>query len=199
MTHTFTDPDLIELDRIWPLGQKLVMPDGGTILVAGAYEGRYMHYLSEMFPKASVIGYEPQPTAFKTLLSRTRPLLNTVIYCKGLATRERYMELGNYGTDGASVLTHAGERKDVEMLDAVEAIQSVDPLALFVMNMEGYEWALLPYLLDEMMHHRIASFAIQFHPAYVSPGRAQRVMDYLGEYYNNTFNCPSWTYWQRKD
>lgn len=195
MKHTFTDPDLAELDRIWPLGQLLTVPDNGTILVAGAYEGRYIAYLHEMFPQTAIHGYEPQDVACEGAANRVP---DAELYDSGLATANRKMFLGRYGTDGASVLADEGFAQSVNMVDAVEAIQGIPPIDLFVMNMEGYEWALIPYLLDEMMHHRIRALAIQFHPEYVSVERSQRVLDYLGEYYLNTFNCPGWTYWERK-
>lgn len=196
MRHDFTDPDLMELDRIWPLGQLLTVPDNGTILVAGAYEGRYIAYLHQMFPKALIVGYEPQGAAFDVACNRTP---DAKLYNYGLATASREMWLGRYGTDGASVLTTDGCAFAENMVDAVKAIQNIPPIDLFVMNMEGYEWALIPYLLDEMMHHRIRSLAIQFHAEYVSSERANRVLDYLGEYYLNTFKCPGWTYWERKN
>lgn len=197
MKHDFTEPDLAELDRIWPIGQMLAVSDKGAIIVAGAYEGRYIAYLHEMFPMAEIHGFEPQEHAF--LVASKRAPARVTLYCSGLATKERRMQMGHSNTDSASVLVHAGHLQDVSMIDAVEAIQSIPPIDLFVMNMEGYEWALIPYLLDEMMHHRIKSLAIQFHADYVSLQRAQRVRDYLGEYYTLAFaDTNNWTLWERK-
>lgn len=199
MTHTFTDPDLIELDRIWPLGQLLEVPEHGSIVVAGAYHGRYIHYLNEMFPTAGIVGYEPQREAFHKC--RERFLLNSFVVIKGdgLGTANREVYLGRVGSDGASLMEVDGPVYRVQILDSVQELQRrPDPIDLFLMNMEGSEWALIPYLLGEMMYHRIRTLAIQFHTEYVSHERSQRVISYLSEYYNNTFNCPGWTYWERK-
>jgi hypothetical protein len=38
MSHTFTNPENAELDRIWPLGQKLKVSDGGKIIVVGKHD-----------------------------------------------------------------------------------------------------------------------------------------------------------------
>lgn len=110
------------------------------------------------------------------------------------------MLLGQSGTDGASVGDAIGNLELVKMRDAVEVIHGLGPpVDLAVLNMEGGEWPLIPYLLDNLMHHRIASMAIQWHPKYVSNARACRVTDYLGEYYTVGYNdFPTWTHWTRK-
>jgi len=198
--HTFTDPDLAELDRIWPLGRQLVVPDDGTIVVAGAYEGRYLRYLSDLFPTAKVWGFEPQATAFLTAQERCKDNLNIRLFSFGLATSDRYIRIGNAGTDGASVATLAGKLEGAQFRDAVVMLNSTLPIDLLVLNAEGSEWALLPYLLDEMMHHRIRSMAIQFHPKYVSIERCNRVVSYIREYYTQAyFDWPHWCYFVRKD
>ena len=194
MNHVFTDPDLLELDRIWPLGQQLVVPEFGTIIVAGAYEGRYMHYLSKRFPKARVFGFEPQESKIDAARKYG------TVYNYGLATANRSVSMGQSGTDGASIANLNGEVEFVEMRDAVEAIHLVaKTVDLAIFNMEGSEWALIPYLLDEMIHHRVKSMAIQFHPHYVSPEREIRVLKYLDEYYERQYyDYPIWTYWTLK-
>jgi FkbM family methyltransferase len=177
------------------------VPENGTIVVAGAYKGRYLHYLSEMFPTAWLYGYEPQKEAFMEAKSRLGDKAH--LFNKGLSTSERMAAVGSYGTDGCSALSNKGARNILEMFDAVEALDvsilafrvSID---LLILNCEGSEWALIPYLMIEMMHHRIASMAIQFHPEYVSPQRAARVRDYLSEYYSKTYeDTNNWTYWKR--
>lgn len=199
MKHEFTDPDLIALDAIWPIGQMLSVMDGGTIVVAGAYEGRYIHYLNQMFPKAHIVGYEPQRDAY--VKCEARFVGNDMVEVRnyGLATSERDVELGLAGTDGASSVAFRGQNELVHMANIVEELQlQGSELDLFVMNMEGSEWAVLPYLLDEMMHHRIKSLAVQFHPNYVSKDRKVRVQAYLFEYYDLEYSDKNnWTLWKR--
>lgn len=194
---TFSCADLSELDEQWPLGKKLVVPESGTIVVAGAYRGRYLHYLSELFPTAGLFGYEPQKAAFHQAQRRVE---KAVVFNYGLGSASRSVTMGNTGTDGASVINPSGFRKLVELRDASEVLGVYPVIDLLVMNMEGYEWALIPYLLAEMMHHRIKSMAIQFHPEYVCPERAGRVFGELLWYYHheNYWDYPTWTYWQRR-
>lgn len=201
MKHTFTDPDLLALDKIWPIGQMLEVPEHGSIVVAGAYEGRYVHYLSEMFPKAFIVGYEPQRASYRIASNRLQGRAGIVFINAGLGTGDREVRMFNSETDGANIIREGGKLSRVVIKDAVNEIHSRLPrtVDLFVMNMEGSEWAVLPYLMDEMLHHRIRSFAIQFHPDYVSAERAFRVREQLSWYYHLIHNdYPSWTYWKRK-
>jgi hypothetical protein len=200
MKHIFTEPDLIALDNIWPLGQRLDVSDGGTIVVAGAYEGRYIHYLNEMFPAAHIVGYEPQYDPFIKSCERFNSNKQVEIRNYGLTTCERDTELGLAGTDGASAVCFRGQNEMVHMANIVEELQiQAHEIDLFVINMEGSEWAVVPYVLDEMMHHRIKSMAVQFHHDYVSVGRAARVKNYLREYYDLDYeDTNNWTLWKRK-
>lgn len=198
MKHTYTDPDLAELDRIWPIGQMLEAPkDFSVIVVAGAYKGRYIAYLSEMFSQAQFVGYEPQQDAYESLVLRFATSKRVQIIKAGLGTGNRQVAMGKSGTDGASVLSTSGKTTWVKLFDAIEAMPAY--IDLLVLNMEGYEWALLPYLLNEMMHHRIASLAIQFHYDYVSTQAANRVIEQLSEYYHCPYSDENhWTYWRKK-
>jgi len=198
MKHIFTDPDLIGLDRIWPLGQQLTVPENGTIVVAGAYEGRYVHYLSEMFPTAYIHGYEPQDEA-RSMAEKRLKGRNRVRFSRyALGTANRSMSLGKQGTDGASFMENLGKAGMITVLDAVDVLHGLPPVDLLVLNAEGSEWSLLPYLMDEMMQHRIKSLAIQFHPGYVSTARAEEVLLKLRQYYaEKSGTYPSWTLWER--
>lgn len=196
MKHTFTDPDLIELDRIWPIGQILEVCNGGNIAVAGAYKGRYLHYLSEMFPNAFLLGYEPQKEACLECTMRFARNPKVRVYSYGLATANRGLGIGKHGTDGASILSRSGKVEMILVRDAVDSLPS--HVELLVLNMEGYEWVLLPYLMNEAMHHRIRSMAIQFHPEYVSSAAKNRVLTQLSENYQPEYkDNNNWTYWRR--
>lgn len=193
MSHIFTDPDLAELDRIWPVGQMLSVPTGGTILIAGAYYGRYFRYLKDRFPTASIIGYEPNPDAYHIALN----LPWTSLYPRALGTANRKVRMTVEG-DGSNCIRPGSTERYAYAVDAVEAILNLGKIDLFLMNMEGSEWSVLPYLLDEMMHHRIETLAIQFHPTYVSSVRMLVVLEYLSSYYRLLYdNIPTWSYWKR--
>lgn len=190
-----TDFNFGDFNAIKPL---LSVP--GTILVAGAYRGDYLLYFSQQFPSARLFGYEPQTEMFDQ--ARRRLGRKAALFNYGLGTAKRTVMGGRCGSDGSSALVTDGKHESWLMRDAVEVIHEISPaLDLLVLNCEGGEWALLPYLLDEMMHHRIASIALQQHTQFASPQRIARVLDYLREYYDCILDDgkkDGWSFWRRK-
>ena len=190
--HVFTDPDLQELDRIWPLGQKLVVPDGGRVLVAGAYEGRYMDYICSRFEPGLVIGFEPQLVA----ATRARQRLekhgeSALVISEGIGVHDCMVTFESHGTDGCKVGS-----VDASRLQYLRGIDSVlfqfGPLDLFICNMESYEYALLPYLVGSDQIGRIKSLAVQFHCDNLA------CRDLMDRHYGapTYSDFPTWMYWR---
>lgn len=186
------DVDLGDFKSVMPF---LVVPENGVVVVAGAFKGAYLKYLSQRFPTANLHGFEPQKEAYEEALKNLAGCKVT-LYNQGLATATRDVWCGKHGSDGCSVASSEGELQRLEMVDAVQAFNSIGgAIDLLVLNAEGSEWPLLPYLMDEMMHHRIKTMAVQFHPDYVSSACVNRVVAALDEYYNRVhWDWPHWTY-----
>lgn len=193
------DSDLDELDRIWPLGKKLVVPDGGTVLVAGAYEGRYMDYVATRFKPATVIGYEPQPdkAAIAEERLRSRHDRETFhVYDKALGIHDCFVSLTDRGTDGCQVSQSMLDdpRENIVGMIGIESVLDMYPqIDLFICNMEGYEIPLLSYLWAAAMLPEITSLAVQFHsPNLILPSMLTKL---YGQPVYNDF--PTWTYWKQ--
>lgn len=185
----------------------LSVPENGVIVVAGAWKGDYLQWLGEQFPRRRLYGFEPQRDAYeqttaKVQASPTEAVAAAAMFNYGLSTATRTVHAGRCGTDGGSVYTTDGKREAWQMRDAVELLHEIAPMIdLLLLNAEGSEWSLIPYLLDEMMHHRIASIALQQHTKYASKERIARVKSYLAEYYDLIYTdgqLDGWEYWRRK-
>lgn len=192
--------DTSHLGEFQPILPLLKVPDHGTIVVAGCYEGNYVEHLHGMFPTAHIIGFEPQFAPWVTANARFFQNPRITILNEGLGTGTREMTLDNRDTVGATVVG-TGSRSHharASMVDAVEALHGFGVIDLMVLNMEGYEWVLLPHLLNELMQHKIRRLAVQFHSEYVSPREAALLLDRLNDYYLCLHNnYPAWTYWTR--
>lgn len=186
------DADLQELDRIWPLGKQLIVPDGGTVLVAGAYEGRYMHYICTRFTPGRVIGYEPQKDKAAKAWERLAEFGSATVVCEGIGVHTCLVTLERTGSDGCHVANYASATE--VRLNSIDNILSggIGPIDLFICNMEGYEIPLLAYLCATGRISEIKSLAVQFHSA------NERVASILTAHYGppvyNDF--PTWTYWR---
>lgn len=203
---TFSNPDLRELDQLWPLGKYLVVPDNGVIFVAGAWYGRYCRYLSERFPKARIYGFEPQREAWRVALDKIEdPLgqfLNVEIFPFGIGTQGSVTQMGDADTDGCSVLKKSGRTINGMFVEsnAIRAWLEVDSVDLAVLNMEGYEYRLLNDWLNHGQINFYKSLAIQFHPELAcernDPLNDRTVIALHGHYgMARYFDYPTWCYW----
>jgi len=196
MNHVFTDPDLAELDRIWPLGRQLVVPEGGKVLVAGAYKGRYMDYVCTLYKPGMVLGYEPQHDAALEARNRVKKHHNAFVISAGIGVHDCMVTMENLNTDGCKV--GVVDPAHLVMFRGIEGVLSqFEPVDLFICNMETYEKFLIPYLLGSGLMEQIRSLAIQFHEAI--PNR--RIWDKLENHYGRPVydDYPVWCYFQRKE
>lgn len=195
-----TDPDLIALDEIWPIGRQLVISDGGTVIVAGAYRGRYMHYLAELYPKAGLIlGFEPQRNEVMTAFWRIHKYSNCAVVGRALGVETvESVPMGKWGTDGCSLVVTSGSIGKVSMVEFAEGMKQhrVTDIDCFICNMEGYEYILLPHIFKNKLHERIKSMAVQFHSE-VELGE-QTIRAVLNDYYGEPIKCPGWDYWRKQ-
>lgn len=202
----YSAPDLVQLAKDWELSDHLRLPSGSRIAVAGAYQGKLIRLLAEMFPDyARIEGWEPQQEMAQKASDNIKHIRSVAVTNIGLLAGPGTVELpmGEYGTDACSVL--GGERQQGVGIfyDAVTVLDRSGILTcdLFVMNMEGYEYKLLPYLLEHYRECPINSFAVQFHVKY-APDRDEvndllnRMKDRYGPPVYE--NYPRWVYWVRQ-
>lgn len=196
------DSDLQALDDIWPIGRQLVIPDGGTVVIAGAYRGRYMHYVAERYPKAGLIlGFEPQQKACKEAARRIAKYNNCFVICEALGTCTEYPKaMGKSGTDGCSFISSEEPIEKVQMIEFSEAMKRHDfpNIDCFICNMEGYEYTLLGHLFNLDIHKHIKSMAVQFHSNDGIPDREKLIGVILDEYYGEPIESPGWYYWRKQ-
>jgi len=133
----------------------------------GGIEGRWAAQILAKFDPHLEI-FEPQSWACKKMQERFRDFEKVDIYPFGLWVADCYLPLYNVGTDGAS-LVHAGARSEVyEFRDIYNQVFSEIDLCL--MNVEGAEYALLPYMIGNNLMKNFRQFWCQFHPWLVGEG-----------------------------
>lgn len=183
------EPMLVE--EIWPIA-KLLSPRS-TIIVAGAWKGLYLHYLSVRFPDVKVIGFEPQKEAFTETQKRIDKFkLNAEVRNYGLGIADESLMIGQAGSDGASMLSEQSPSTIAEVRDASPVLSDLGLISLFVMNMEGYEYILLPYLIGRKLIRRIEALAVQFHPKYCNIDLRVPLHQHYGDC---VYENPDWSYW----
>lgn len=134
-------------------------------VVAGAYKGDTVAFLRHHFPSSFVHAYEPQRWAHDFLVDRFRRDSQVLVASYALGERDIYHAvLYEHGTDAASLIPRADSREQAEctVFRADEHLPAT--IDLFVMNMEGYEFILIPFLLNKT-NVAVRNFIVQFHGA----------------------------------
>lgn len=199
MAHKMA-PDLEQLYSEWSLSEALDPITRPTIVVAGAYQGKVMRLMAEMFPDyEQIIGFEPQRWAYARAVDNTKGHRNMILHNKGLyAGRGNHtLNMGEWGTDACSLLTEDRDNGTGIFQDAAIALEGLD-IDLFVMNMEGYEYHLLPYLISTGMLDHIDQLAVQFHTKYVTDDIGTTLATLDKVFTRAADHSPSWLYWVRQ-
>jgi len=139
----------------WPLTPESV------VVEVGGYTGRWALQIAERYgPRLYV--FEPQHWAYTVCCEVLADRATVEPY--GLGAEDGYLPMGAYGTDGSSFVSEqepfaAGQLKDIGAAFRDLEIRHID---LMLMNIEGYEYALLPHMLGRgILPDRLM---VQFHP-----------------------------------
>lgn len=165
--------DHVEAPYILDILKKLSGLD--DVLVIGAYKGATCKFIRYHHPYVKLTGFEPQEWAYAEL---ARVGLQTGFASVNIALAlddKEDVPLYEYWTDAASLLELPGTRTlgTCQTVAAVPYLQSqyLTNIALAIINIEGYEYALIPYLLANLI--RIRYILVQchhkdtYHTAYV--------------------------------
>lgn len=203
MTAMITD-DQAELDRLvrfFPL-----TPDS-LVWIAGGWYGAQVRWFADYY-QCRIMAFEPQPEAFAHLQTIQYPKLE--LYNFGLGEKTELREMCKPGTDACSYITHdstqvvPGPYIETQMVDVLSFMNKRDnslwKVDLFLMNMEGYELILLPYMMANGLIYRFGHIMTQFHLGWdggaAYPGIRRDIEathELIWEY-----RTPAWVTWKRK-
>ena len=156
----------------WPLDENSV------VVEVGGYTGRWALQIAERYhPRLYV--FEPQDWAAdvcqEVLWRRAE------VYRCALGDHDGDVIMGRWGTDGCSLLIEGGEPA-VRMREIAAAFREleIDHIDLMMMNIEGYEYVLIPHMLSQdILPDRLI---VQFHPQTIGDARTAIVYDLLEAY-----------------
>ncbi len=158
----------------WPLTPESV------VLEVGGYEGRWARQIAERYnPRLYV--FEPQQWAYDRCLQALKPFPSARVFNFGLGVESGEFPMGEFETDGCSFLKTLAQydpnRRKVGMGTLREAGSVLDELGLHqidlcLVNIEGYEFILLPYLIEQGLLNRVKRLMLQAH-LFVENGAAR--------------------------
>ena len=200
--------DLQALAEEWPLLWLLKLPPQANVVVAGAYRGQVMHLLATAYPDIGrLVGFEPQESALIAAVMRLRgakPRVQVEPY--GLGIEDGRFDMADDDSIFASFLEGASRSSEAkhgngELREATAAFESLglDRIDLLLLNIEGYEWHLLPHLLRNNWFEtgRIRRLALQVHWGFGYDHTLVDITREIERTHKRVFDeIPSWGYWQ---
>lgn len=186
------------------MGARLALREGATCVVAGAYKGKVVDLLYHLYQPARIVGYEPQDWAFFMAKGRVGDLPGVELHRYGIGVEFGVFPMGEWGTDGCSFV-NVGSREQGEGLVAEIGKEfdqrGLDEIDFFLMNMEGYEYSLLPHMCATGVIRRVALLAAQFHlnlQNYSALAEANMFRDLLATHRLVEDDYPRWQLWERR-
>lgn len=144
----------------WPLTKDSI------VVEIGAYKGRWSSQIAERYG-CKVFAFEPQSWAYDILVELSVRLPNLIPFNYAIGLEDGVFPMSEWNTDACSFMY--ADRRDKGLGRMREATQVFAELAqyghidLMMVNIEGYEWLLLPYLLDMGVGTIIKRLCVQWH------------------------------------
>lgn len=124
----------------WPLTSESVAVE------VGGYKGRWALQIAERYQPRLYV-FEPQEWAYQVC----REVLGNQAHIFNIALGDRAGDfpMGAWETDGCSFLRDGESRVAMREIGEVFAHYGLTHIDLMLMNIEGYEYALIPHMLDK--------------------------------------------------
>lgn len=153
-----------------------------TVLEIGSFKGRWALQIAEQY-NPRLFCFEPQAWACAT----TKQVLeghNAQVFNYGLGDRDDTLTMGKYGTDGCSFVDVGGHQGNGVIRDIAAVLPElgITTIDLCLINIEGYEHILLPYMFSRGIFPQV--IMLQMHGE--GQGKLRKVM---GRHYR-----PLWYY-----
>lgn len=125
----------------WPLTTRSV------VVEVGGYKGRWALQIAERYNPMLFV-FEPQAWAADVCRAVLGKRAN--VYAVALGDQDATLPMGDYETDGCSFTkpgSSMGQMREIKGM--FEQCQITDRIDLMLMNIEGYEYTLLPHMLNQ--------------------------------------------------
>lgn len=166
----------------WSLDQESV------VVEVGGYKGRWALQIAERYSPRLYV-FEPQGWAYDVCCEVLKG--KAVVLPYGLGVEDGYLPMGAYETDGCSFVKEYGEMTACQIKDIAAAFKDLNiaHIDLMLVNIEGYEYTLLPYMLEQAITP--CRLMVQFH-TFADPNGMQlaRIHQMLEDRYYRV----AWTY-----
>lgn len=153
----------LDVDGDNTLALDWTLDENSHVWEIGGFEGRWAAQITEKF-NCFIDIFEPQSWAVEKMRERFKDNSKITIHPYGLWIRQEWMRMGDYFTDGASILKESFGDHLVEFKGIFYEIDGFGhEIDLCLMNIEGAEFFLIPSITYSGRIARLKRFWCQFH------------------------------------
>lgn len=142
------------------------LTEDSVVFEIGGYEGRWAREIAERY-NPELFVFEPQIWAYEKCKENLKEFDNTHVFEFGLGAETGVFPMGNWYTDGCSLvdIPNGKPRSTGIITEIYSFLQSmkVEHIDLCLLNVEGYEFELIPYMIETGIMDKIEYFMCQFH------------------------------------
>lgn len=177
------------------------MGDDAVVFDIGSYEGAWTKRMAEKYTGYKLYAFEPAPRAFGVAQERLAELENVQLFNFGLGVTAGTFTLHDALRDGASFVNDSGDGTDdvdAQVVNVCEFLKEnkITKIALAAINVEGSEFELLPYLLEQGWTRNIERMMIQWHVLDKSARVEQlAIQNALAKTHQMYWNHGAWESW----
>lgn len=184
----------------------------GVFVEVGGFEGRWLAEMAARYD-GRFHAYEPQGWALDRIrrsfvdVRREHAVLDLHPY--GLGPKDDLLPMGGWETDACSFLKtpewyaeHPDEgRRTMGVGEIRRASEALPPgmIDVMMMNIEGFEYRLLPALYADGVMRRIRHLAVQFHRDYEISNREALIRSEIAETHDQIWEWPALTAWKLRE
>lgn len=129
----------------WPLDRDSV------VVEVGGFKGRWALQIAELYNPHLYV-FEPQPWAAAVCREALGERARVLEYALGVEGDDEHpvtVAMGEWETDGCSIIKPGHNHVTMHAIERVFAFLGLTHIDLMLMNIEGYEYTLLPYMLEQ--------------------------------------------------
>lgn len=162
-------PDKLRiLAKVWPMVFQFKLPPRAIVVVAGCHEGNVMELVNWVYPDyGRIVGFDIQKEACDVAKERFKYHDNIHVFNTGVGVDKEEAFYTGIGVDATLMADDepVGTRIDMQEACSLFDLLDLSHIDLLVLNMEGYEFKLVPHLVRKgFMTASVDRLAMQVHP-----------------------------------
>ncbi len=166
----------------YPLNEDSVVFD------VGGFHGEWASCIYAKY-SCSILIFEPVREYYNIILNKFHLDHGVTIFNFGLGTKDQKITIGVTGSSTSVFNTTAERMEEVRIIDILPTLSYIPKIDLIKINIEGAEYDLLDYIIENGLQTKLVNIQVQFHMNVEDyENRRQRIREELAKTHHLTYD-----------